>query len=90
MRKAKGLEADVVILVGLENDLVPGAWDDIDTAEQARLFYVSMTRAKQKLYLFHSYRRPGGISYSTKLMQKERSKFLDALGRKSEYKRLRA
>lgn len=83
MRKAKGLQADVVIVVGLENDIVPDP--DSDIVEQARLFYVSMTRAKEKLYLFHSYRRPRGISYGPQWEDKPKSKFLYALGRKSEW-----
>jgi len=84
MRKAKGLEADVVFMVGLEDDITPGINKDL--AEEARLFYVSMTRAKDLLYLFHAYKRPRNISYGTDLMDKPRSKFLDAIGRKSEWK----
>jgi DNA helicase-2/ATP-dependent DNA helicase PcrA len=86
MRRAKGLEAQVVIIVGLEDDIMPNPKSDsID--EEARLMYVSMTRAKEKLYLFHSYKRPRNISYGTELVDKKRSKFLDALGMKSEYKK---
>ncbi|GAH90162.1 unnamed protein product, partial [marine sediment metagenome] len=85
MKKAKGLEADVVIMVGLEDDIVPNPRSD--TIEESRLFYVSMTRAKEKLYLFHSYKRPRGISYGQELINKERSKFLDVIGRESKWKR---
>jgi len=86
MRKAKGLEAQVVIIVGLEDDIVPNPRsEDID--EEARLLYVSMTRAKEKLYLFHSFKRPRNISYGPDLSQKTRSRFLDTLGRESEYKK---
>jgi len=84
MKKAKGLEADVVIIVGLEDDIVPNPIGD--SVEESRLFYVSMTRAKEKLFLFHSYKRPRGISYGQELMGKARSRFLDAIGRKSEWK----
>jgi DNA helicase-2/ATP-dependent DNA helicase PcrA len=86
LRKAKGLEADVVIIVGLENDIIPDprASDEI---EEARLFYVSMTRAKQSLYLFHSCRRPRNISYGEALIDKARSVFIDVIGRASEFKR---
>lgn len=85
MRKAKGLEADIVMIVGLENDIAPNPKND-DITEEARLFYVSMTRAKEKLYLFHSYKRPRDISHGQEIMNKERSKFLDVIGRKSEWK----
>ena len=85
MRKAKGLEADVVIIAGLEDDLLPNPRSDIE--EEARLFYVSMTRAKQKLYLFHAYKRLRSISYGEAITNKPRSRFLDAIGRRSDYMR---
>jgi DNA helicase-2/ATP-dependent DNA helicase PcrA len=88
MRKAKGLEADVVIIVGLEDDLMPNPRSD-NIEEEARLLYVSMTRVKEKLYLFHSYKRPRNISHGQALTGKVRSKFLDALGRDSEWKELK-
>jgi DNA helicase-2/ATP-dependent DNA helicase PcrA len=88
MRKAKGLEAQVVIIVGLEDDVVPNPRSD-NIEEEARLLYVSMTRAKERLYLFHSYKRPRNISHGQALTEKPRSKFLDALGRKSEWKKLK-
>jgi superfamily I DNA/RNA helicase len=86
MRKAKGLEAHVVIIVGLEDDIVPNPKND-NIAEEARLLYVSMTRAIDKLYLFHSFRRPRNISYGPEISGKERSRFLNAVGIKSEYKK---
>ena len=86
MRKAKGLEAQVVIIVGLEDDIIPNARNE-NVDEEARLLYVSMTRAKEKLYLFHAFKRPRNISYGQELSQKKRSRFLDTLGRKSDYKK---
>jgi DNA helicase II / ATP-dependent DNA helicase PcrA len=83
MRKAKGLEADVVIIVGLEDDIMPNPNSDIK--EEARLFYVSMTRAKEKLYLLHSFKRLRSISYGPEITEKKRSRFLDSIGRKSKY-----
>jgi len=88
MRKAKGLEAQVVIIVGLEDDIIPNPRSE-NVNEESRLFYVSMTRAKERLYLFHSFKRPRNISYGPDLSQKTRSRFLDALGRTSEYKKPR-
>lgn len=84
MRKAKGSEADIVFVVGLEDDIMPNP--NNDPVEEARLFYVSMTRARENLYLFHSYKRPRNISYGDDLTNKPRSKFLDAIGRESEWK----
>lgn len=86
MRKAKGLEAQVVIIVGLEDDIIPNPRSN-NIEEEARLLYVSMTRAKEKLYLFHSFKRPRNISYGPELSKKARSRYLDTLGRKSEYKK---
>jgi DNA helicase-2/ATP-dependent DNA helicase PcrA len=86
MRKAKGLEADVVIIAGLENDIAPNPNNDID--EESRLFYVSMTRAKQELFLFHCYKRPRNISFGEDILDKPRSQFLDTIGRSSEWKEI--
>jgi len=83
MRKAKGLQADIVIIVGLEDDIMPNPRGDEE--EEARLFYVSITRAKERAYLFHAYRRLRNISYGQEFKDKPRSRFLDAIGRDSEY-----
>lgn len=88
MRKAKGLEAQVVIIVGLEDDIMPNPRSE-NIEEEARLLYVSMTRAKEKLYLFHSFKRPRNISYGPDLTGKTRSEFLNAIGRNSDWKGLR-
>ena len=47
MRKAKGLQADVVIMVGLEDDIIPNPISE-DIEEEARIFYVSMTKSACK------------------------------------------
>ncbi len=53
LHKSKGLEFPVVFLAGLDRDYIPSpraiAEGGID--EERRLFYVGMTRAKQRLYL---------------------------------------
>ncbi|CAH1678392.1 ATP-dependent DNA helicase UvrD/PcrA [Hyphomicrobiales bacterium] len=57
MHAAKGLEFPVVFVVGMEAGLMPFSWgtssvaDDPATAEERRLFYVAMTRAKDRLFL---------------------------------------
>jgi DNA helicase-2/ATP-dependent DNA helicase PcrA len=82
LRKAKGLEADIVIIVGLENDVIPNPNSDI--VEEARLFFVSMTRAIDKVLLFHSWKRPRNISYGKEIFHKKRSGFLDVIGKESK------
>jgi len=60
---AKGLEFDVVFLPGCEDGLLPlrfggpGSLDEDDLAEERRLFFVGMTRAREKLVLSHAARR---------------------------------
>ncbi len=85
MRKAKGLSYDVVLIVGLEDDIVPNPSSNV--VEEARLFYVSMTRAKKRLYLVHSFKRPRSISYGDEIIKKPRSRFLDTIGKNSEWRR---
>jgi DNA helicase-2/ATP-dependent DNA helicase PcrA len=50
---AKGLEFKYVFITGLEDGLFPHQRDggDGDQEEERRLFYVALTRAKEKLYL---------------------------------------
>ncbi len=56
LHAAKGLEFPVVFVVGCDDGLVPlqhgGVASDVD--EERRLFYVAMTRAKERLYLVRS------------------------------------
>lgn len=57
---AKGLEFDVVFIVGLEDGILPHsrAIDDyFQLEEERRLFYVGITRAKRHLYITYTRRR---------------------------------
>ncbi len=67
VHQAKGLEYDVVFLIGLADGQFPGrrSIEAGDVEEERRLFYVAVTRARNELYL--SYPRvasragPGGM-----------------------------
>ncbi len=59
MHAAKGLEFPVVFIPGCEEHLLPLQLNNLtsDVQEERRLFYVGMTRAKQRLYLTRARRR---------------------------------
>lgn len=54
---AKGLEFRAVFLIGLEAGVLPHARCRDNPEEERRLFYVAVTRAKERLYLTWSTRR---------------------------------
>ncbi len=60
LHAAKGLEFPVVFIVGCEDGLLPlhfAADDDDGLEEERRLFFVGMTRARQRLFLSWARRR---------------------------------
>jgi ATP-dependent DNA helicase UvrD/PcrA len=61
LHAAKGLEFDVVFITGCEDGLLPMSWggrlEPAAREEERRLFYVGMTRARQRLVLSHARRR---------------------------------
>ncbi|MGE3974286.1 MAG: ATP-dependent helicase [Bdellovibrionales bacterium] len=51
LHAAKGLEFDVVILAGLDEDILPHKSLGEDPTEERRLFYVGITRARKRLII---------------------------------------
>ncbi len=78
VHSAKGLEFPVVFITGLEEDIFPLSQkfdQDSKLEEERRLFYVAVTRAKEKVFLSYarSRYRFGEVAYQSK------SRFLDEL-----------
>ncbi len=76
LHAAKGLEFGAVFIVGLDDGLVPHSrsFDEPEAMEEERrLFYVGLTRAKDRLYLLRALRR-GGRGYAEETIP---SRYLD-------------
>jgi len=80
MHSSKGLEAKVVFIPAMEDDLMPG--HVVNLEERRRLFYVSITRAKQILLFSWASQRIGKEIHREggKMLGKQKSKFLTEMG----------
>jgi superfamily I DNA/RNA helicase len=80
MHSAKGLDAGIVIVPALEDDIMPGNVKNIE--EKRRLFYVSMTRAKYGLFLSWANQRSGPEIHKVPgrtMLGKKKSRFLEEI-----------
>lgn len=60
LHQAKGLEFDAVFIVGVEEGILPHSrsfYDLFDLEEERRLFYVGITRAREKLFITYTKQR---------------------------------
>jgi DNA helicase-2/ATP-dependent DNA helicase PcrA len=69
LHNAKGLEFDIVFIVGMEDGIFPhyrSMTDSAELEEERRLAYVGITRARKRLYLTHAWSRSlfGGSNYN--------------------------
>jgi DNA helicase-2/ATP-dependent DNA helicase PcrA len=69
LHNAKGLEFDVVFMVGMEDGVFPhyrSMGEPAQMEEERRLAYVGITRARRRLYLTHAWSRSlfGGSNYN--------------------------
>ena len=76
IHSAKGLEFDVVFIVGCEEGLFPH-WRSVDEgdaalSEERRLMYVAMTRAERFLYLSHVNYRKGDFATPSRFIDQVR------------------
>lgn len=78
IHSAKGLEFDTVFIPGCEEGMIPfnlfGA-DMSDLAEEERIFYVALTRAKKSVYLTSALRRV----YKGRTLEGRRSRFIERI-----------
>ncbi|MGC9044538.1 MAG: ATP-dependent helicase [Myxococcota bacterium] len=78
IHSAKGLEFPVVFIAGLEENLLPhfkSALNPDEVAEERRLLYVAITRAKEKIYLSYANERfQAGMPLTRRI-----SRFVDEL-----------
>jgi DNA helicase-2/ATP-dependent DNA helicase PcrA len=78
LHAAKGLEFGVVFIVGLDDGILPHSRsfeEPEEMEEERRLFYVGITRAKDRLYILRAMRR-GGRGYAEDTVE---SRFLSDL-----------
>jgi DNA helicase II / ATP-dependent DNA helicase PcrA len=76
LHAAKGLEFDAVFIIGMDDGLLPHSrsfYDPEEMAEERRLFYVGVTRSKNRLFLVRAGRRSSYGVYEDSLP----SRFLD-------------
>ncbi|MCQ2501127.1 MAG: ATP-dependent helicase, partial [Lachnospiraceae bacterium] len=81
LHASKGMEYDVVFILDINEGVIPyqKAVLDADLEEERRMFYVGMTRARKKLYLYNVRER-----YEKKMLP---SRFLGEITRVAEKKR---
>lgn len=79
MHSSKGLEFDIVYLVGIEDHIIPSQRaleeNPKNIEEERRLFYVAITRAKKKLIISSAKNRIRG----TQIIQSNPSRFINEI-----------
>lgn len=79
IHQAKGSEFDYVFLAGLQEETFPvfGAEENGCLAEEARLFYVAVTRAKKKLFLSWSQIMNGYCKHMSRFLKSIPREYID-------------
>ncbi|SNR46845.1 DNA helicase-2 / ATP-dependent DNA helicase PcrA [Haloechinothrix alba] len=79
MQSSKGLEFDTVMILGMDQKLVPhfgSIGDAKKMAEERRKFYVSLTRARNRVHIYYS----GHVDWSKRRVSAGPSVFLKEIG----------
>ena len=80
MHASKGLEFKVVLLAGIEDNIIPSKRaleeDERNIDEERRLFYVAITRARERLYICYADSR---MDYEGKLKSALPSRFISEI-----------
>lgn len=90
LHAAKGLEFGVVFITGMEEGLLPHSRsleEPEGMAEERRLLYVGITRAKDLLYLTYAFRRAlygGGITVASRFFADMPPELLEGVAPKSQ------
>ncbi len=80
MRMAKGLEADYVFVVGVDEQIFPKLNAQPEEIEEAsRLLFVSMTRAKVELHLCHARTRSAAVTRLQNSFALQPSRFIKTI-----------
>ncbi len=69
VHSCKGLEFDSVYLLDLIDGVFPYTETEAPTPEEARLFYVAVTRAKRQLFLYRSHSQNGTDALSSRFLE---------------------
>lgn len=82
MHGAKGLTADIVFVLQVEDEVLPGDATGGDLAEARRLLYVSLTRARRHLYVTACSQRTGSHRFmgGGEAVDRDLSRFLRDYG----------
>jgi DNA helicase-2/ATP-dependent DNA helicase PcrA len=80
MHKAKGLSARAVIVMACEDEYNPGRQQSVEgESDERRLLYVSLTRARQKLFVSYAQKRTGQQQHTGRdsgIQRRKLSRFL--------------
>lgn len=78
VHSSKGLEYPIVFITGLEEGLFPH--QKADEQEERRIMYVAMTRAKEELYLTHSFYRNGRTQTTSDFIHEIPAQYIHRIG----------